>query len=133
MDHPRRVEPPPQNVQQCYAHVVVEKGDGAPSAGTDTGSRKTEKHLVALEYSKKRPGSSETTGMLENPTSKRRRMIQASRMMMKKKTGCRSAHRSSKEGRRADKPGGAVKTSSSTIAGNTDGVHCSYITGAATK
>jgi hypothetical protein len=86
MDHPRRVEPPPQNVQQCYAHVVVEKGDGAPSAGTDTGSRKTEKHLVALEYSKKRPGSSETTGMLENPTSKRRRMIQASRMMMKKKT-----------------------------------------------
>jgi hypothetical protein len=36
-----------------------------------------EKHLVAPEYSKKRPGSSETTGMPENPTSKHRRMIQS--------------------------------------------------------
>jgi hypothetical protein len=36
-----------------------------------------EKHLVIAEHSKKRLGSSETTGMPENPTSKRRRMIQS--------------------------------------------------------
>jgi hypothetical protein len=29
MDHPRSVEPPLQNVQQCYAHIDVEEGDGA--------------------------------------------------------------------------------------------------------
>jgi hypothetical protein len=49
---------------------------GAPSTRTDTRSRMMEKHPVAPEHSKKRPGSLETTGMPKNPTSKRRRIIQ---------------------------------------------------------
>jgi hypothetical protein len=77
MDHPRSVEPPPRNVQQCYAHIDVEEGDRAPSTRTDTGRRIAEKHPVTPEHSKKRPRSLETMGMLENPTSKRRRMIQS--------------------------------------------------------
>jgi hypothetical protein len=77
MDHPRSMEPPLWNVQQCYAHVDVEEGDGAPSAGADTGSRRAEKHPVTPKHSKKRLRSSETTGMPENLTSKRRRMIQS--------------------------------------------------------
>jgi hypothetical protein len=77
MDHSRSMEPPPWNVQQCYAHVNVEEGDGAPSAGIDIGSRRAEKHPVTPEHSNKRPGSLETTGMPENPTSKRRWMIQS--------------------------------------------------------
>jgi hypothetical protein len=76
MDHPRSVEPLPRNVQRCYAHVNVEKGDEAPSTETNTGSRATEKHLVTPEHSKKRPGSSKTMGMSENLTSKRHRIIQ---------------------------------------------------------
>jgi hypothetical protein len=35
-----------------------------------------EKKPVAPDHSKKRPGSSEATGVLKNPTSKRRRIIQ---------------------------------------------------------
>jgi hypothetical protein len=35
------------------------------------------KHLVTLKHSKKRPRSSETMGVPENPTSKSRRMIQS--------------------------------------------------------
>jgi hypothetical protein len=54
----------------------MEKGDGAPSTRTSTGSKRTEKHLVAPENLKKRPGSSETIEVPENPTSKRRRIIQ---------------------------------------------------------
>jgi hypothetical protein len=54
----------------------VEKGDGAPSTGTSTGSKRMEKHPAAPEHSKKRPRSSETTEVLENLTSKRRRIIQ---------------------------------------------------------
>jgi hypothetical protein len=77
MDHPRSMEPPPRNMQQCYAHVDVEEGDGAPSVGRNTGSRRAEKHPVTTEHSKKRPRSSETTGTQENPTNKRRRMIQS--------------------------------------------------------
>jgi hypothetical protein len=78
MDHPRSVEPPPWNVQQCYAHVDDnEEGDGAPSIGTDTKSKTTDKHPVAPEHSKKRPRSSETMGVPENPTSKPRLMIQS--------------------------------------------------------
>jgi hypothetical protein len=76
MDHPRGVEPPPRNVQRCYAHVNVEKGDRAPSTRTSTSSKNTEKHLATLEHSKKRSRSSETTEVPENPTSKRRRIIQ---------------------------------------------------------
>jgi hypothetical protein len=72
MDHPRSMEPPLQNVQRCYAHVNVEKGDEAPSTRTNTGNRAIEKHPVTPEHSKKRPGSSKTTGMSENLTSKRR-------------------------------------------------------------
>jgi hypothetical protein len=76
MDHSRSVEPPPWNMQQCYAHVDNnEEEDGAPSTGTGTRSRTTDKHPVAPEHSKKRPNSSETMGVLENPTSKHRRMI----------------------------------------------------------
>jgi hypothetical protein len=76
MDHPRSVEPPPWNMQQCYTHIDDnEEGDGAPSIGIDTRSRTAGKHPVALEHSKKRPGSSQTMGVLENPTSKHRRMI----------------------------------------------------------
>jgi hypothetical protein len=71
------VEPPPRNMQQCYAHVDVEKGDEAPSAKTNTDSGRAEKHPVAPEHLKKRPRSSETTRMSENLTSKRRRMIQS--------------------------------------------------------
>jgi hypothetical protein len=77
MDDPRSVEPPPQNVQQCYAHIDVKEGNKAPSATIDTSSRRAEKHPVTPEHSKKRPGSSETMRMLENLTSKRRRMIQS--------------------------------------------------------
>jgi hypothetical protein len=77
MDHPRSVEPPPWNVQQCYAHIDIEKGDGAPSIETNTDSRRAEKHAVTPEHSKKRSGSSETTRILENLTTKRRRMIQS--------------------------------------------------------
>jgi hypothetical protein len=77
MDHPRSMEPPSRNVQQCYAHVDIEEGDGAPSVGRNTGSRRAEKHPVAPEHSKKRPRSSEITGTQENPTSKHRRMIQS--------------------------------------------------------
>jgi hypothetical protein len=76
MDRVRGVEPPRRNVQRCYAHVNVEKGDGAPSTRTSTGSKRTEKHPAAPEHSKKRPGSSETMEVPENPTSKRRRIIQ---------------------------------------------------------
>jgi hypothetical protein len=77
MDHPRSMEPPPRNVQQCYAHVDDNKrGEGAPSIGTDTRSRMAEKQLVTPDHSKKRPGSSEATGVPENPTSKRRQIIQ---------------------------------------------------------
>jgi hypothetical protein len=48
MDHPSSVEPPPWNVQQCYAHVDDnEEGDGAPSTETDTRSRMADKHPVA--------------------------------------------------------------------------------------
>jgi hypothetical protein len=54
----------------------VEKGDEAPSTRTNTGSRATEKHPVTPKHSKKRPGSSKTTGMSENLTSKRHRIIQ---------------------------------------------------------
>jgi hypothetical protein len=78
MDHLRSMEPPPQNMQQCYAHVDDnEEGDRAPSTGTDTRSRTTNKHLVALKHSKKRPRSSETMGVPENPTNKHRWMIQS--------------------------------------------------------
>jgi hypothetical protein len=77
MDHPRSVEPPPQNVQQCYAHVDENKGgEGAPSTGTDTRSRTAENQPVTSDHSKKRPRSSETTGAHENLTSKCRRIIQ---------------------------------------------------------
>jgi hypothetical protein len=77
MDHPRSVGPPSQNVQQCYTHVDDnEEGDGAPSTGIDTRSRVAEKQPVAPEHSKKRPESSETMGVSENPTSKHRRIIQ---------------------------------------------------------
>jgi hypothetical protein len=73
MDHPRSVEPPSWNMQQCYAHIDDnEEGGEAPSTRTDTRSRMAEKQLVALEHSKKRPRSSEATGVPENPTSKRR-------------------------------------------------------------
>jgi hypothetical protein len=54
----------------------MEKGDGAPSTRTSTGSKRTEKHLVTPENLKKRLGSSETIEVPENPTSKRRRIIQ---------------------------------------------------------
>jgi hypothetical protein len=65
-------------VQQCYAHINNnEEGDRAPSIGTDTKSKTTDKHPIAPEHSKKRPGSSETMGVPENPTSKQRRMIQS--------------------------------------------------------
>jgi hypothetical protein len=47
MHHPRSVEPPPRNVQQCNAHADVEEGDGAPSIRIDIGSRRAEKHPVA--------------------------------------------------------------------------------------
>jgi hypothetical protein len=78
MDHPRSVEPPPRNVQQCYTHVNDnEEEDGAPSTGTDTRSRMADKHPVAPEHSKKRTRSSETMGVPENTTSKRHRMIQS--------------------------------------------------------
>jgi hypothetical protein len=76
MDHLRSGEPPPRNMQRCYAHVNVEKGDRAPSTGTSTSSKRTEKHPAAPEHLKKRPGSSETTEVPKNPTSKRRRIIQ---------------------------------------------------------
>jgi hypothetical protein len=77
MDHPRSVEPPSRNVQQCYAHIDDnEGGEGAPSTGTDTRSRMAEKQPVALDHSKKRPGSSEAMGVPKNPTSKRSRIIQ---------------------------------------------------------
>jgi hypothetical protein len=76
MDHLRGMEPPPRNVQRCYAHVNVEKGDGVPSTRTNTSSKRMEKHPAALEHSKKRTGSLETTEVLENLTSKRRRIIQ---------------------------------------------------------
>jgi hypothetical protein len=42
----------------------VEKGDGAPSTRTSTGSKRMEKHPAAPEHSKKRPGSSETMEVL---------------------------------------------------------------------
>jgi hypothetical protein len=77
MDHLSSMEPPPRNVQQCYAHIDVEEGDEAPSTGTDTRSRTAEKHPVTPEHSKKRPRSSETIGMPKNPTSKRRLIIQS--------------------------------------------------------
>jgi hypothetical protein len=64
-------------VQQCYAHVDDEEGDKAPSTDTDTRSRTTDKHLVALKHLKKMPRSSETMGMLENLTSKHYWMIQS--------------------------------------------------------
>jgi hypothetical protein len=77
MDHPRSGEAPPWNMQQCYAHVDDnEEGDGALSAETDTRSRMIDKHPVTSEHSKKRPGSSETIGVPENPTNKRHRIIQ---------------------------------------------------------
>jgi hypothetical protein len=77
MDHPRSVEPPPWNIQQCYAHVNNNVGgEGAPSTGIDTRSMVAEKQPAASDHSKKRPGSSETTEALENLTSKRRRIIQ---------------------------------------------------------
>jgi hypothetical protein len=77
MDHPRNVEPPPWNVQQCYAHIDDNKGgEGAPSTRTDTRSKMAEKQPVASDHSKKRPGSSEATGAPVNSTSKRRRIIQ---------------------------------------------------------
>jgi hypothetical protein len=78
MDHPRSMESPPRNVKQCYAHVDDNEGGGggAPSTGIDTRSRMAEKQPVAADHSKKRPGSSESTGVPENPTNKRRRIIQ---------------------------------------------------------
>jgi hypothetical protein len=76
MDHPRSVEPPPRNMERCYAHVNVDKGDRAPSTRTSTSSKRTEKHPAAPEHSKKRPGSSETTEVPENLTNKRRQIIQ---------------------------------------------------------
>jgi hypothetical protein len=77
MDHLRSVEPPPRNVQQCYAHVDDnERGEGAPSTRIDTRSRMAEKQPVAPDHSKKKPGSSEATGVPENLTSKRRQIIQ---------------------------------------------------------
>jgi hypothetical protein len=77
MDHPRSVEPPLRNVQQCYAHVDYnEEGGRAPSTGTNTRSRMAEKQPVAPKHSKKRPRSSETTRVPKNPTSKRRQIIQ---------------------------------------------------------
>jgi hypothetical protein len=48
MDHPSSVEPPPWNMQQCYAHVDDnEEGDRAPSTETDTRNRMADKHPVA--------------------------------------------------------------------------------------
>jgi hypothetical protein len=76
MDHLRSVEPQPQNMQRCYAHVNVEKGDGAPSTRTNTGSTMTEKCPVTPEHPKKRLGSSETTGMPKNLTSKHHWIIE---------------------------------------------------------
>jgi hypothetical protein len=77
MDHSRSVEPPAQNVQQCYAHVDDnEEGGGAPSTGTDTWSRMAKMQPVAPEHSKKRPRSSEAMGVPKNLTSKRCRIIQ---------------------------------------------------------
>jgi hypothetical protein len=77
MDHPRSVEPPLRNVQQCYAHIDDnEEGGRAPSTETDTRSRMVEKQPVTPEHLKKRPGSSEATGVPENSTSKRRQIIQ---------------------------------------------------------
>jgi hypothetical protein len=65
-------------MQQCYAHVDDnEEGGGAPSTRIDTRNKTADKHPVTSKHSKKRPGSSETMGVLENPTSKRRRMIQS--------------------------------------------------------
>jgi hypothetical protein len=78
MDHPRSVEPPPRNVQQCNTQVDDnEEGDRAPSTGIDTRSMMAGKHLVTPENSKKRPRSSQTIGVPENSTSKHRRMIQS--------------------------------------------------------
>jgi hypothetical protein len=77
MVHLRSVEPPPRNVQQCYAHVDDNKrGEGAPSTRTDTRSRMAKKQPIASDHSKKRPRSSEATGAPENPTSKHHRIIQ---------------------------------------------------------
>jgi hypothetical protein len=53
----------------------MEKGDGAPSTGTSTGSKRMEKHPAAPNHSKKRIGSLETTEVPENLTSKRRQII----------------------------------------------------------
>jgi hypothetical protein len=86
MDHLRSVELPPRNVQRCYAHVNMEKGDRAPSTGTSTGSKRTEKHPATPEHLKKRPGSSETTEVPKNLTSKRRRINNTCNMKTSKTT-----------------------------------------------
>jgi hypothetical protein len=75
MDHSASVEPPPRNVQQCYAHVDDNEEEGGASS-TDTKSRMPEKQPVVPEHSKKRPRSSEAMGVPENLTSKRHRIIQ---------------------------------------------------------
>jgi hypothetical protein len=73
MDHLRSVEPPPRNVQQCYAHVDDnEEGGGAPSTGTDTRSRMAKKQPVTPEQSKKRRRISKAMGVPDNLTNKRR-------------------------------------------------------------
>jgi hypothetical protein len=78
MDHPRSVEPPPRNVQQCNTQVDDnEEGDRAPSTRIDTRSMTVGKHLVAPKHSKKRPRSLQTIGVPKNSTNKHRRMIQS--------------------------------------------------------
>jgi hypothetical protein len=135
MDHPRSMEPPLWNVQQCYAHVDDNMGEeGAPSTGTDTRSRGAEKHPVTPDHSKKRPRSSEATGAPENLTSKHRRIIQDwSDEEEEENLTADMLNPCQRKGCRADGPRGTVETSSDTSAGNANNVNRDYITCAATK
>jgi hypothetical protein len=112
----------------------VEKGDGAPSTGTSTGSKRTEKHPAAPRHSKKRPRSSETTEVLENPTSKHRRIIQNwSNEEEEENLTTDLLNPRRKKGCRADGLGGTIETSSGTSSRDTDGINCGYVPCAATK
>jgi hypothetical protein len=112
----------------------MEKRDGAPSTRTSSDSKRTEKHPATPEQSKKRQRSSETTEVLENPTSKRRRIIQD--WSDEDEENDPTADLLNPHWRKDVEQmvqEGAIETSSGTSAGNADSVNRCYITCATTK
>lgn len=78
-DHPQSMEPPPRNVQRCYAHVSDDDDDagalGASKTALTSRKKRISKGPEGPEQPKKRARPANPTRDSENPTSKHHQMV----------------------------------------------------------